>query len=206
MEPGAGDGGGAIGRMIGPDPQPELHPAMPEDIQVRPATEDDMPPIWEIYAHEVSRGTASFELEPPTLEEMHRRFKTACDGEYPYLAAILADQVAGYAYAGPYRPRPAYRHTVENSVYVAQWARRRGVASRLLDALISECEARKFRQMVAVIGDSAHLASIELHRKAGFHLVGTLENVGYKFERWLDSVIMQRALGPGASAAPAGGG
>lgn len=190
-----GDDRGAIGRMIlTPSPHTDSHPAMPEDVETRPATEDDIPPIWEIYAQEVAHGTASFELEPPDLEEIRRRFRTVIEQGYPYLAATLSGRVAGYAYAAPYRARPAYRYTVENSVYVAEWARRRGVASRLLDALIAECEARKFRQMVAVIGDSAHLASIELHRKAGFRLTGTLENVGYKFERWLDTVIMQRAL------------
>lgn len=177
---------------------------MSQAIQVRPAAASDMDPIREIYAHEVTQGTASFELEPPTREEMQRRFETARDGGYPYLVAVLEEAVAGYAYAGPYRPRPAYRYTVENSVYVAHWARRRGVALRLLEALISECEARKFRQMIAIIGDSAHLASIELHRKVGFRLVGTLQNVGFKFDRWLDTVIMQRALEPYAAPAPAG--
>ena len=174
---------------------------MSGDIHIRPATGDDMQAIQEIYALEVTRGVVSFELVPPDVDEMRRRFKGAREAGYPYLVASLGDRIAGYAYAGPYRPRPAYRFSVENSVYVAPWAQRRGVGSALLDALISECEALPFRQMVAIIGDSANLASIELHRKAGFRLVGTLQDVGYKFDRWLDTVIMQRALGPRAAAA-----
>ncbi len=175
---------------------------MSKDIHVRPATEDDMEVIQEIYALEVTQGSVSFELEPPGLNEMRRRFQAAREAGYPYLLASLGTRIAGYAYAGPYRSRPAYRYTLENSVYVAPWARRRGVASRLLEALILECEALPFRQMVAIIGDSANEASIELHRKAGFRLVGTLEDVGFKFGRWLDTVIMQRHLGPGAADGP----
>lgn len=171
---------------------------MSKDIHVRPATVEDMQAVQEIYAHEVTAGSVSFELEPPDVEEMRQRFQTARVAGYPYLVATLSGRIAGYAYAGPYRARPAYRYTVENSVYVAPWARRRGVASRLLEALISECETLPFRQMVAIIGDSANAASVDLHRKAGFRLVGTLKDVGYKFDRWLDTVIMQRTLGPGA--------
>jgi phosphinothricin acetyltransferase len=172
---------------------------MPGEIQVRAAVEDDIAAVQAIYAHEVLHGMVSFELEPPDVDEMRRRYRTSREAGYPYLLATLGDRVAGFAYAGPYRSRPAYRFTVENSVYVAPWARRRGVAARLLDALISECEALPFRQMVAIIGDSANAASIELHRKAGFLPVGTLRDVGYKFDRWLDTVIMQRQLGPGAA-------
>ncbi len=178
--------------------QPEQQPAMPQDIQIRPASEADMGAVQEIYAREVTEGRVSFELEPPDLEEICRRFRAARDAGYPYLVASLDGRIAGYAYAGPYRARPAYRFTVENSVYVAPWARRRGVASRLLETLISECEALPYRQMVAIIGDSDNQASIDLHRKAGFRLVGILEDVGYKFDLWLDTVIMQRPLKPGA--------
>jgi L-amino acid N-acyltransferase YncA len=110
--------------------------------------------------------------------------------------------VLGYAYAGPYRARPAYRRSVENSIYVAPEAQRRGIGRALLDALIAEAERRDFRQMIAVIGDSAQVASIELHRAAGFRLIGTLEAVGFKHGRWLDTVLMQRALGPGVSTEP----
>lgn len=172
---------------------------MSDEIRVRAAVEDDIAAVRAIYAHEVLHGMVSFELEPPDVQEMRRRYRATREAGYPYLLASLGARVAGYAYAGPYRSRPAYRFTIENSVYVAPWARRRGVAARLLEALISECEALPFRQMVAIIGDSANAASIELHRKAGFRLVGTLRHVGYKFDRWLDTVIMQRELGLGAA-------
>jgi phosphinothricin acetyltransferase len=176
---------------------------MQESIEIRPAAPEDIKGVHAIYAREVAEGTASFELVAPDVEEIRRRFQSLKTGGYPYLVAAGEDDaVVGYAYAGPYRTRPGYRFSVENSVYVADGARRHGIATRLLDALITECELLGFRQMVAIIGDSAHLASIELHRKAGFRLVGNIENVGYKFERWLDSVIMQRALGPGATTAP----
>ncbi len=162
-----------------------------------------MPPIQAIYAAEVTGGTASFELDPPSLEEMRRRRDALVNNGYPYLVAVTDEPaLVGYAYAGPYRPRPGYRFTVEDSVYVAPPARRRGVAGQLLKALIEECEKRRFRQMIAVIGDSAHLASIRLHETAGFRHIGTLSNVGFKFQRWLDTVIMQRALGPGATSLP----
>ncbi len=176
---------------------------MQESIEIRPAAREDIEGVHAIYAREVAFGTASFELVPPDIEEIRQRFGSLKGGGFPYLVAAGEDgAVVGYAYAGPYRTRPAYRFSVENSVYVADRARRCGIASRLLDALITECELLGFRQMVAIIGDSAHVASIELHRKAGFRLVGNIENVGYKFERWLDSVIMQRALGPGAGTTP----
>ena len=147
-------------------------------------------------------GTASFELEPPDEAEMGRRMRALLDGGFPYLAAEAEGELLGYAYAGPYRTRPAYRFTVEDSIYIEPHAQRRGVGRALLDRLIVESEARGFRQMIAVIGDSAQAASIELHRAAGFRMVGTFENVGFKFGRWLDSVLMQRALGPGATTIP----
>jgi L-amino acid N-acyltransferase YncA len=167
---------------------------------VRPCTQEDLPQVREIYKLEVREGTASFELEPPSLAEMSARFAAIEAAGLPYLVVELDGRIAGYAYAGPYRPRPAYRHTVENSVYVARWARRRGVGRALLDAVIERTTAGGMRQMVAIIGDSAHVASIQLHAQAGFRLVGTLENVGWKFGRWLDTVIMQRGLGAGADA------
>ncbi len=147
-------------------------------------------------------GTASFELDPPDEAEMARRQRALAEGGFPYLVAELDGGIAGYAYAGPYRARPAYRFSVEDSVYVAAEAHRRGVGRALLDRLIVEAEARGFRQMIAVIGDSAQAPSIELHRAAGFRLIGAIEAVGFKFGRWLDSVLMQRALGPGASTMP----
>jgi len=150
----------------------------------------------------VRHGTASFELEAPDEAEMMRRQHALIEGGYPYLLAEIGGIVMGYAYAGPYRARPAYRFSVENSVYVAANAHRRGVGRALMDRLIAECEARGYRLMIAVIGDSAQTPSIELHRATGFRLVGALEGVGYKFGRWLDTVLMQRVLGKGTSAPP----
>ncbi|MET0671528.1 MAG: N-acetyltransferase family protein [Xanthobacteraceae bacterium] len=171
-------------------------------LSIRPATLADIPSITRIYEHAVRHGTASFELEPPDEAEMGRRMRALLDGGFPYLAAEADGELLGYAYAGHYRTRPAYRFTVEDSIYVAPQAQRRGAGRALLDALIVESEGRGFRQMLAVIGDSAHVGSIELHRAAGFRMVGTFENVGFKFGRWLDSVMMQRALGPGATTEP----
>src|SRR4051812_6360258 len=166
---------------------------------IRPATPGDIPAITRIYAHAVRHGTASFELEVPDEAEMAQRMQALGAGRFPYIAAEADGHLLGYAYAGPYRTRPAYRFAVEDSIYIAPDAQRRGVGRRLLDDLISRCEARGFRQMIAVIGDSANVASIELHRAAGFYPIGTFDNCGFKFGRWLDSVLMQRALGEGAA-------
>jgi L-amino acid N-acyltransferase YncA len=171
-------------------------------VAIRPATPADIPAITRIYAHSVTTGTASFELEPPDEAEMARRMQALLDGGYPYIVAEIDSAVAGYAYAGSYRPRPAYRFSVEDSIYIDPNAQRRGVGRVLLERLIEECERRGFRQMVAVIGDSAQAASIALHRALGFRMIGAVENVGYKFDRWLDSVLMQRALGPGSTTKP----
>ena len=170
---------------------------------IRPAREADLAAITAIYAAEVRERTATFELPPPDLAEMTRRFRALIDGGFPYLAANLDGDVVGYAYAGPYRPRPAYRFTVENSVYLAPEIHRRGIGLQLLTRLIADCEARGYRQMIAVIGDSANAGSIGLHRRAGFAMIGTHPGVGFKFGRWLDTVMMQRALGEGAATTPA---
>src|SRR5205807_2921658 len=159
-------------------------------LLIRAAAAADIPAITAIYEHAVRQGTASFELEPPDAVEMARRHQALVDGGYPYLVAEADGAVAGYAYAGAYRPRPAYRFSVENSVYVASQMQRRGIGRVLLDALIAECQARGYRLMIAVIGDSAQTPSIELHRAAGFKMVGAFEGVGYKFDRWLDTVLM----------------
>jgi len=169
---------------------------------IRPATASDIPAITAIYAHAVRTGTASFELEPPDESEMKRRLEALIEAGYPYLVAEVDGAVAGYAYAGPYRPRPAYRWSVEDSVYVVSTMHRRGIGGVLLGALIAEAERRGFRQMVAVIGDSAQVPSIALHRAWGFRHIGTIEHVGFKFGRWLDTVLMQRALGRGAVEPP----
>jgi L-amino acid N-acyltransferase YncA len=171
-------------------------------VSIRPASTADIPAVTAIYGHSVQTGTASFELEPPTEAEMARRMQALLDGGYPYIAAEIDGTLAGYAYAGSYRPRPAYRYSVEDSIYIDPTAQRRGVGRALLLRLIEECERRGFRQMIAVIGDSAQVPSIELHRAAGFRMIGTFENCGYKFDRWLDSVFMQRQLGPGATTKP----
>jgi L-amino acid N-acyltransferase YncA len=171
-------------------------------LEIRAATAADLPSITDIYAHAVRFGTATFELEPPDLAEMTRRFNALVDGGFPYLVAVVADSVVGYAYAGAYRPRPAYRFTVENSVYLQPATHRRGIGLQLLQRLISECEARGYRQMIAVIGDSANAASIGVHSRCGFQMIGTHPNVGFKFGRWLDTVMMQRALGEGAASVP----
>jgi phosphinothricin acetyltransferase len=172
-------------------------------LSIRPASLSDIPAIARIYRDAVVQGTATFELAPPSEAEMAARMAHIIDGGYPYLAADLDDACAGYAYAGAYRLRPAYRFTVENSVYVAPAAQRRGVGRALLDALIERCGKGGFRQMVAVIGDSRNqAASISLHKAAGFDVAGRLEHVGFKHGRWLDSLLMQRALGDGGNSAP----
>jgi len=172
-------------------------------VVIRPAKLADIPAITRIYAHAVEHGTASFELTAPDEAEMARRMAELTTRNFPYLVAIVGGETGGYAYAGPYRARPAYRFTVENSVYVAPEIHRRGVGKALLDALIEACTGLDFRLMVAVIGDSNQAASIGVHLAAGFTHVGVLKNIGYKFDRWLDTVLMQRALGPGAAAPPA---
>jgi L-amino acid N-acyltransferase YncA len=169
---------------------------------LRPATPADVAAITRIYAQAVDHGTASFELKPPSEDEMTSRMRALLDGGFPYWVAELDGTVVGYAYAGPYRARPAYRFTVEDSIYVDPKAQGRGIGRALLDRLISDSTSRGFRLMIAVIGDSVQTPSIELHRAAGFKMVGTFENVGFKFDRWLDSVLMQRALGEGATTKP----
>jgi phosphinothricin acetyltransferase len=164
------------------------------DVTVRALAEADLPAVQAIYAHHVLHGLASFEEVPPPLEEMHARWRKVLDLGLPYLAAELDGAVVGYSYAGSYRPRPAYRFTVENSVYVRDGLAGRGIGKALLDRLIARCEAGPWRQMMAVIGDRANEASIALHRRCGFRLVGILEAVGHKHGRWVDSVLMQRGL------------
>src|SRR5262245_44412502 len=171
-------------------------------VTVRPAVRADIPAVARIYAHAVEHGTATFELTAPDEAEMARRFNELAAQGFPYLVAAIEEIVVGYAYAGPYRARPAYRFTVENSVYVAHDSHRRGVGKALLEALIEACTEKGFRLMVAVIGDSNQAASIGLHEAAGFKHAGVFENIGYKFDRWLDTVLMQRALGPGADKPP----
>jgi L-amino acid N-acyltransferase YncA len=171
-------------------------------LEIRPATVADLPSVTRIYEHAVRHGTATFELIPPDLAEITRRFDALMDGGFPYLVALLEGRVAGYAYAGPYRPRPAYRFTVENSVYLEPAIHRRGIGLQLMQRLIAECETRGFRQMIAVIGDSANAGSIGVHARCGFQMIGTHPSVGLKFGRWLDTVMMQLPLGEGATTIP----
>jgi len=167
-------------------------------VAIRLAKTSDIPAITRIYAHAVEHGTASFELTPPDEAEMARRMIDLTGKGYPYLAGEIEGALAGYAYAGPYRARPAYRLTVEDSVYIAPDRHRRGIGRTLLAALIEATAVRGFRQMIAVIGDSPRqAASIGLHETLGFRHVGILQDVGFKHGRWLDSVLMQRALGDG---------
>src|SRR5258707_7684449 len=161
--------------------------------ELTPAAAADLPAITEIYEHAVRYGTATFELIPPDLAEMTRRFAVLEDGGFPYLVAALEGRVDGYAYAGAYRPRPAYRFTVENSVYLQPAIHRRGIGMQLLQRLIADCEQRGYRQMIAVIGDSANAGAIRLHTNTGFQMHGTHPRVGLKFHPWLHTRIMPRA-------------
>ena len=170
---------------------------------VRPATVADLPAITAIYRHHVLHGLASFEIDPPDAAEMARRFTEIRELGLPYLVAECDGNIAGYAYAAVYRTRPAYRYTVENSVYVENDYAGRGVGSALMPALIDGCAAAGRRQIIAVIGDSANHASIRLHEKFGFQRVGLLPAVGYKFGRWVDSVLMQKDVGDGQRSPPA---
>jgi phosphinothricin acetyltransferase len=174
------------------------------NVTIRDARLEDLPRIQEIYAHHVLNGLASFEEAPPELAEITRRFEATLARGLPYLAAADSNtkEVQGYAYAGPYRPRPAYRFSVENTVYVAPGLEGRGIGRALLEELIGRCAALGLRQMIAVVGDSGHLPSIAFHESLGFTRVGTLRAVGFKFGRWVDSVILQRALGGGGETPP----
>jgi L-amino acid N-acyltransferase YncA len=172
-------------------------------LEIRPTGASDLPAITEIYQHAVLYGTATFELIPPDLAEMTRRFGLMTEGGFPHLVAALEGRVVGYAYASAYRPRPAYRFTVENSIYLQPAIQRRGIGLQLLQRLIAESESRGYRQMIAVIGDAANAGSIGVHARCGFQMIGTHPSVGFKFGRWLDTVMMQRALGEGATTLPA---
>ncbi|MFH1605559.1 MAG: N-acetyltransferase family protein [Pseudomonadota bacterium] len=178
----------------------DVKPAM--DLVIRDASEADMACVQRIYAHHVLRGLATFEEEAPTIEQMLARHGDVLRQSLPYLVAELDGAIMGYSYAAAYRARPAYRYTIEDSVYLADGLGGRGVGAALLTALIARCELGPWRQMIAVIGDSANEASIRLHSKLGFTRVGTLRSVGFKLGRWVDTVLMQRELGSGESTPP----
>lgn len=175
----------------------------PGSIVVRAATADDLDAITEIYADAVTNGTATYELEPPSGTEMASRFDMLAARGFPYVVAEAAGRVLGYAYAGPFRPRPAYRFIVEDSIYIAPEAKGHGIGRRLLERLVREAEMLGFRQMIAVIGDGhADSVSVKLHERLGFRHSGRLEGSGYKHGRWLDTVFMQLSLNGGNAEAP----
>jgi len=172
------------------------------DIIIRNARDEDMPTIQQIYALQVLHGVSSWEEEPPSLEEMILRRDTVTQGGYPYRVAVRGDDVLGYSYVSSYRSRPAYRYTVENSIYVAHTAQRMGLGKRLLEDLIVLCTALNFRQMIAVVGDSDNSMSIDFHKNMGFQQVGIIKSIGYKFGHWMDSVVLQLQLGDGDTTPP----
>ncbi len=171
-------------------------------MTIRASAPTDVRAIAAIYAHHVRNGLASFEIVPPDDAEIARRRESILARDLPYIVADLDRKIAGYAYAAPYRERPAYRYTLEDSVYIDPSAARQGVGRALLDSLIKTCAALGYRQMIAVIGDSANTASIGLHEACGFARTGLLPSVGFKLGRWVDSVLMQRALGSGDTGVP----
>jgi len=171
-------------------------------VRIRDSVEGDLAAVYEIYAHHVLHGLASFEEIPPAITELRARRESVLALGLPYLVAEIDGRVVGYSYATLYRSRSAYRHSLEDSVYVRDGLAGQGIGRALLVELIERCSRGPWRQMIAVIGDSANAASIELHRKLGFREVGNLEAVGFKFGRWVDSVLMQRALGEGSARLP----
>ena len=171
-------------------------------MNVRPAAEQDLPAIQAIYAHHVLHGLASFEEVPPSVEEIQRRFADVTRQGFPYLVAEDAGEILGYGYCSLYRTRPAYRYTLEDSVYVKNGLQGKGIGKAVLQELIRICTAKNYRQIIAVIGDSANAGSIRLHASVGFLRVGVLRSTGYKFGRWVDSVYMQLALGAGDGTKP----
>jgi len=171
-------------------------------IRIADAAADHMPAVQVLYAHWVMHGLASFEEVPPELPEMDRRRLAVQELKLPYLVALEGERVRGFAYAGPYRPRSGYRFTVEDSVYVAPGAHGKGIGRRLLGEVVARAEALGRLQMLAIIGDSGNAASIALHEALGFRRIGTMQSVGFKFGRWVDTVLMQREMGPGAKTLP----
>ena len=171
-------------------------------MQVRDAAPGDLAAIQAIYARHVLHGLASFEETPPDLDEMRRRFAGVIGARLPWLVAVEGEAVLGYGYCTLYRARSGYRFSLENSVYVRQDSQRKGIGRALLEELIRRCEALGYRQLIAVIGDSGHAPSIGVHAATGFLRVGTIRAVGYKFGRWVDTVIMQRPLGAGDGTPP----
>ena len=168
-----------------------------DELSIRPASPEDLDAVGEIYAHHVRSGVATFELVPPGRSEWLRRFESVRADGLPFLTAILEGAVAGYAYCAPWKSRPAYRQTVEDSIYVAPHAVGRGVGGRLLDSLLAECTRAGIREVIAVIADAEAAATLALHRNRGFIDAGRLTAVGFKHGRWLDTLLLQRSLTSG---------
>ena len=175
-------------------------------LQIRDASADDMIAVQAIYAQHVLHSSATFEEVPPPLPEMQARRERVLEQGLPYLVAVLGGEVAGYCYASTFRPRVAYRYTIEDSIYLADGQAGKGLGKALLSALLARCEQGPWRQMVAVIGGTNNSASIGLHRSLGFKHVGTQPSTGFKFNQWIDVVFMQRALGEGDSTLPTAAG
>jgi phosphinothricin acetyltransferase len=193
-------------RRLPPHLRPPVPDEAPFEYSIRDATEQDLPHVLEIYNHYVKNSSVTFDEKVMTLAQLRRKFAKTTERRIPFIVAENpAGQVLGFAYVYPWKEKAAYRFTVENSIYIDQEAVGQGVGKALLLPLIDLCARDGRRQMIAVIGDSAHVASINLHASCGFAMVGTLKSVGFKFGRWLDSVLMERPLGPGDATLPEAG-
>ena len=171
---------------------------------IRPSRDEDIPAIAAIYAHHVLNGTGTFETEPPNAADMATRRADVLSKGLPYLVAEQDGEILGFAYGNWFKPRPAYRYSVEDSVYLAPDLHRQGLGRALLAELLTRCETAGIRKVMAIIGDSANAGSVGVHRALGFSQVGIVEACGWKFGAWRDIVIMQKTLGPGSSEPPAG--
>ena len=169
---------------------------------IRPSQLEDIPAITAIYAHHVLHGTGTFEVDPPTQDDMTSRRADVLSKRLPYLVATEGDKLLGFAYCNWFKPRPAYRFSAEDSIYMAPDAQSRGLGRALLAELMAQAELAGVRKLIAVIGDSANVGSVGVHRSVGFSHVGTLKSCGWKFDRWLDVVMMDKSLGLGDSSAP----
>jgi len=171
-------------------------------LMIRPSGDADMPAITEIYAHHVCNGTGTFEIDPPTLTDMRSRRDDVLSKGLPWLVAEDAGQIVGYAYCNWFKPRPAYRYSAEDSIYLAPNVNGKGLGRLLLAELCAQAQRAGIRKLIAVIGDSSNAGSIGVHRTVGFRDVGVLRACGWKFDRWLDVVLMEKSLGPGESTPP----
>lgn len=171
-------------------------------MNIMNAEEKHIPEILDIYAHHVIHGTASFETEPPDINEMNARLDKIHHQRLPWVVALQEEKVTGYCYLARYRERYAYRHTLEDSIYIAPTAQRQGVGKALLRHVIAWAETHGYRQMIAIVGDSNNQGSLKVHQQVGFREIGTLKDIGFKHGRWLDTVLLQRALGEGSGTLP----